>query len=1060
MAQKYRIQLNNQRIIGPFDLDQIAELYIKGHLELNENCQEYPIGDWAPLKNYKPITDLFLKIDSGEISLDDMDDSSDKTMVRIDLARKAKESLEKEEIIDKFKKEGDQSQKFNEFKFDRSDKPTHLPDYLELEEKYKKNQEEKVKAEEELEKTRVLKKTDLKTIEQTIVIPGRNPPPSDEKKEEDLENKETDKEEENKSSKLVIDTDKQTEFIKIDSFLADIKGEVKKTEIEIENFEKNQLEEEKKKEELELIKAQEEKKKNKEEEPVEKKTQKKKLKPVVALAFIALMYMFLFPDKNSDKDIEPRLAIIEFPIVQEYEDAQKSKTLLDEGIKEYSKGKYTDKIIAADNFKKSLSYKFRDNEALGHLILTYSELFPNTSNKTIASNTIFKLIEISQGKVVTDINIALGAAIFYSHFDKYQTAVNTVENYLRLGKPSLKLFSYYLNFLIKTGDIVKARRVFEKMKASSQKNIEASLAMANFLEVDQNFDEAKSFIHEAGKMDPTSVPLLLEYAEIVLREKNLKELVLILKNVRDLKAELCPVYFSKYLEYLGILSAAQNDNVKAEELFRKALAINESEELRSKLAMLDVGGSKGVESLILESKAIQLISKSKVELELGNFEKSYIFALNSTEVAPEYIPAQLALANVQIVRGHYLSALETLEMMVKKYPLDKKVNYSLVNAYLQTYKFEEARNHLQILAGNKDFKETSNYATLMARYYKKTSNFILAVKWFSDAINKNPVSDEDYFLLGSLFYEYKRFKKAKPMVAKAIALDPQNSLYRKLQASILYEYESVDTALGYLRDFMGERNDDPIILGEIAKYYYRAGRIKEFEEYKEKIEKMNKKDVAFYQFLVETSALEDRPEEVLEYTKTIIKIAPGNLEARMSLGEYYFGRENYPNATTVFDEVKSKLPSMPKVNYFLSKMALVKGEKEKALELAQEEMKHNPQLEGGYVAAGEAFQALAEYAKAEHHFEKAIAVAPKAPGPLAALADLKHRQGHNEAARELLLRAIAQDPNDPDFRYKLGKVYKTIGQGMLAIEQFEVYLKLSPQGKQQAEVKQLIRSIR
>ena len=84
----------------------------------------------------------------------------------------------------------------------------------------------------------------------------------------------------------------------------------------------------------------------------------------------------------------------------------------------------------------------------------------------------------------------------------------------------------------------------------------------------------------------------------------------------------------------------------------------------------------------------------------------------------------------------------------------------------------------------------------------------------------------------------------------------------------------------------------------------------------------------------------------------------------------------------------------------------------------------------------------------------------KAPAPLAALADMKFRQGHLEPARELLIRAIKEDVNDPMLHYQLGKVYKAIGQTSLAIEEFQVYLKLSPEGKHKSEVDQLIQSMK
>ena len=46
MEKKFRLKLENDRIIGPFKKDQIKALFNKEFLKGNELCQEFPIGDW------------------------------------------------------------------------------------------------------------------------------------------------------------------------------------------------------------------------------------------------------------------------------------------------------------------------------------------------------------------------------------------------------------------------------------------------------------------------------------------------------------------------------------------------------------------------------------------------------------------------------------------------------------------------------------------------------------------------------------------------------------------------------------------------------------------------------------------------------------------------------------------------------------------------------------------------------------------------------------------------------------------------------------------------------
>lgn len=1054
---KYRIRLQNGRIVGPFEYEQVLELNEKGHLNGSEECQTFPVGQWAPIISFKEFSSLFSEISEDEL---------DKTSIRINIGKKAKAALEQKERVEEIKRDG--PSEFNEFKIDSNKKVDIAPNYDELEKKFKddeekKNQELEKKRLAELEqekieeensnKTRVLNRNLLnknQDIDKTRVINPKQMLEDDAKEKEEVV-------EEKKELVPEIDSDMKTQFIKIEEYLPELKGQTIEAEKEIEQQEKDIIAQDlQKKKEAERLKKEKELKAEAEAE--EEKPKTKKLKPIIAIAFLAIIFMFMFDDDDKVKEIEPRAAVIEFPIINENEDPIKSIAHLKKGIEYLEKDTYESKIFAQNEFKQSLSNKFQDNEALGYLILTQALLFPDCSDKPKASVTISTLMQIAVNKSLSDVNVVVGSAIFYSHFEKYNTAVNTIEKYIRAtGRPSLRMFSYLLRFLMKKGDPIQARVIYEKLKQQQRPTIEAVLSMTAFLELDQRLDEAQALLEEVSKSYSNSVPLLLEYAKYALRNQDLKKLLLILDAVKKLEAEKSPVYFSKYLEFMGILSVINKDNAAAAVLFNRALKINDSDELRSKLAALDVGGGKAAEELISESKAVELMGKAKLEMEYKNWQMAFNLAIEAVDLSPNYIPAQLLLADVELKRGYFSSALEKLDALLAKYPLNKKINIAKGEALLASFKFDEAKIFLGNLSGSPEFKESSQMASLMARYYDKSNSFNLAARWYAESINRNPVDDLEYFRFSRFYFKFKKFAKAKDLILKAIALYPQNVDYHCAYAEILYELESVETALGYLRNLGLEFKDDPKILGDIAKYYYRSGQNKQFEETKEKIDKALKKDPDFYEFLIESAKKDDRAEDVVKYSQELIKIKPGDLSSRMILADFYVQKNDLKMALKTLEEIKSRLNSYPKLNYYLCKIYLELKDTDKALVAAQDEIKYNPSLEGGFVMEGEVYKALTDFSRAEKSFEKAVAVNPKASEPLAALGWLKFRMGHIEAARELYIRAITESPNDPMLRYEVGKVYKAIGQSALAIESFQAYLKLRPDGKEKAEVEQLIR---
>jgi len=81
-------------------------------------------------------------------------------------------------------------------------------------------------------------------------------------------------------------------------------------------------------------------------------------------------------------------------------------------------------------------------------------------------------------------------------------------------------------------------------------------------------------------------------------------------------------------------------------------------------------------------------------------------------------------------------------------------------------------------------------------------------------------------------------------------------------------------------------------------------------------------------------------------------------------------------------------------------------------------------------------------------------------GALRGLADITYKRGQMDMALDLYKRAISElkgTGDDPTVHRKLGDVYRVMGQGSLAIESYQIYLKLVPDASDKAEVEQHIR---
>ena len=175
------------------------------------------------------------------------------------------------------------------------------------------------------------------------------------------------------------------------------------------------------------------------------------------------------------------------------------------------------------------------------------------------------------------------------------------------------------------------------------------------------------------KKYPDSSKVLLQYAQLYMYNEEYDRLQPIIKKMRLNGVEGSKLYYAKFLEFRGIYSIFKNNVEKGTKYLKKALKINNSTELRMKLAALELTEYQEANTIIVESKAIKLINSSKNFLKENSFKLAFRDALEATRVAPDYIKAKLHLNELQITQGFYKEAITSLEKLYDKFPQDKYI---------------------------------------------------------------------------------------------------------------------------------------------------------------------------------------------------------------------------------------------------------------------------------------------------------------------------------------------------------------------------------------------------
>jgi len=144
--KKYRVKNDDGRIIGPLQLADLVQLQEKNEISATSLFQVFPLGDWDSISNFQEIQKAFT-----EVPVESTQTITENVQVNPDATE------------------------FREFKFDR--RVNNLVDYGELERRHRiekeKEEKEKVAREEkasELEKTRIIKASDLKVVDKTRIV--------------------------------------------------------------------------------------------------------------------------------------------------------------------------------------------------------------------------------------------------------------------------------------------------------------------------------------------------------------------------------------------------------------------------------------------------------------------------------------------------------------------------------------------------------------------------------------------------------------------------------------------------------------------------------------------------------------------------------------------------------------------------------------------------------------------------------------------------------------------------------------------------------------------------
>ena len=503
----------------------------------------------------------------------------------------------------------------------------------------------------------------------------------------------------------------------------------------------------------------------------------------------------------------------------------------------------------------------------------------------------------------------------------------------------------------------------------------------------------------------------------------------------------------------GLVHAARSESNKAIESFTKA--INED-----------------------SSRSATLRKLAEAYEEAGKHKKALSFFKSNSAIDQDNPEVLLGIVRSHMGLEQWQDAINKLEAGEKKFPDDARFPYYLGRLHLERGAFSDARaameravsldatlldaygalaqlvwrleqdpstaEHYVQQAIKKPTRIDAGVATKIAGYYRMSDQAELAIKWYNEALRRDPNAWPARLSLAKIHLEEQQTDKALELLKSAREAGVQDIRLSAYLADAYRQSEQYDRALKAISKVIDQKPEN-------AQYIFIRGQIRfdrgNFDTARRDFNKANELDPLFHRayFYVGRTAFEQGDH------KTALKIFRQVLDDQPEEGEYryWMGRAfeaqgrtedalgEYKKATDVDEEYARENPEL----FIRRGRLLVKlnrpenGRKEisRALEI-------DPGLIEARLAMAEADFSSKDYASAIENFQKALEESPENAKAQRKLGMALVYEDRKREGAEHLQKAIKFGYEDPEIYRTLGYLYKELDKRQLAIETFKSYL--------------------
>jgi len=367
---------------------------------------------------------------------------------------------------------------------------------------------------------------------------------------------------------------------------------------------------------------------------------------------------------------------------------------------------------------------------------------------------------------------------------------------------------------------------------------------------------------------------------------------------------------------------------------------------------------------------------------------------------------------------------------------DARTHFLKGNQYLSNHQYSEAiLEYKKALSLNPYYKEA--YFNL-GKSYQAKQLFKDAIVSYKNAIKLDKRYVPAYINLGLCYEKQNLLSKAKTNFKKAIELDPVNASAHFCLANILYKDKRIKESI---EEYIQTTKIDPTYL----QAYIKLGSIyfKDFKDnekaiyYFNQAKRIKPKNTISYIKLGDLYYQKGLFNKAISEYKKAVSLNPENLTVLTQFGLLYLNRGRYRDALPLYKKLVNLIPDNPLAHYTLGVTYEKLGMFQKALNEFETALSLNPEDE---VASFHQERIILELNRAN-----VFSTRRKKSSQRHLISAENHlKEGFLTLATYEFKRSILLDPQNPNIRLSLAKLYNLLGRKQLAIEELIKVIELDP----------------